>query len=146
MLSGIFTMLTGFARAVAGGLGRSNPAAGLAINPSGFTVLAATVLAGAALAAMLVLVASVARMSRVAAALPLLRRASALRERSWRAGFTRQRDPDAAGRPRPRAPCFLGGEDHAPQTPSLPVVSRRYGSTRPGGPFGTSAAECREAR
>ena len=94
MLGGIFTMLTGFARALAD----------LAINPSGFTALAATALAGAALAAMLVLLASVARISRVAAALPLQRRASALRERSWRAGFTRQRDPDAAGRPRPRAP------------------------------------------
>src|SRR5579859_6425081 len=103
MLGGVFTMLTGFARAAAGGLGQSNAAADFAINPSGFTVLAATVVAGAALAAMLVLVASVARMSRVAAVLPLLRRASALRERSWRAGFTRQRDPDAAGRARPRA-------------------------------------------
>ncbi|HYK32234.1 MAG TPA: DUF6412 domain-containing protein [Streptosporangiaceae bacterium] len=31
-------------------------------------------------------------------------RASALREKSWRAAFLRQCDPDAAGRPRPRAP------------------------------------------
>jgi hypothetical protein len=103
MLSGIFAMLTGFARALAD----------LAINPSGFTVFAATVLAGAALAAMLVLVASVARMSRVAAALPLLRRASALRERSWRAGFTRQRDPDASGKPRPRAPSAAPAVFHS---------------------------------
>jgi hypothetical protein len=94
LLGGIFAMLTGFARAMVE----------LAVNPYGFTALATTALAGAALAAMLVLLASVARISRVAAAMPLLRRASALRERSWRAGFTRQRDPDAAGRPRPRAP------------------------------------------
>ena len=30
--------------------------------------------------------------------------ATALRDRSWRVAFLRQRDPDAAGRPRPRAP------------------------------------------
>ena len=36
--------------------------------------------------------------------LPMIRRASALREKSWRAAFLRQRDPDAAGRARPRAP------------------------------------------
>jgi hypothetical protein len=34
----------------------------------------------------------------------MIRRASALREKSWRAAFSRQRDPDAAGRARPRAP------------------------------------------
>ncbi len=104
LLGSIVAMLTDFARATAVGLGRANTAVGLVVSPHGFTALAATALAGAALAAMLVLLASVARISRVAAALPLLRRASALRERSWRAGFTRQRDPDAAGRARPRAP------------------------------------------
>jgi hypothetical protein len=31
-------------------------------------------------------------------------RATALREKSWRVAFLPQRDPDAAGRPRPRAP------------------------------------------
>ncbi len=31
-------------------------------------------------------------------------RATALRDKSWRVAFLRQRDPDAAGRPRPRAP------------------------------------------
>jgi hypothetical protein len=76
----------------------------LAVSPPALTGLAATALAGAALAAMLVLLASVARVSRVAVALPPTRRVSALRERSWRAAFTRQRDPDAAGRARPRAP------------------------------------------
>jgi hypothetical protein len=51
-----------------------------------------------------VLLTSVAGPSRAAAALPVLRRARALREKSWRAAFLRQRDPDAAGRARPRAP------------------------------------------
>jgi Family of unknown function (DUF6412) len=35
---------------------------------------------------------------------PLVRRAIALRRKSWGAIFQRQRDPDAAGRARPRAP------------------------------------------
>jgi Family of unknown function (DUF6412) len=76
----------------------------VAVSPAALTALTATVLAGAALAAVLAFVASVARVSRTAAALPLRRRASALREKSWRAAFGRQRDPDAAGRARPRAP------------------------------------------
>jgi hypothetical protein len=77
----------------------------LAAGPSGLTALAATVLAGAMLAAVLALLTSVAGVSRTTAALPLIRRASALREKSWRAAFLRQRDPDAAGRTRPRAPA-----------------------------------------
>jgi Family of unknown function (DUF6412) len=79
----------------------------LALSPSGLTALtavAAAVLAGAMLAAVLALLTSVAGMSRAAGALPLIRRARALREKSWRAAFLRQRDPDAAGRARPRAP------------------------------------------
>ena len=76
----------------------------LAVSPSGITVLAATVLAGAMFAAVLTLLVSVAGVSRATAAIPMIRRASALREKSWRAAFLRQRDPDAAGRPRPRAP------------------------------------------
>ena len=76
----------------------------LAVSPSGLTALAATVLAGAMFAAVLALLTSVAGVSRTAAALPLIRRARALREKSWRAAFLRQRDPDAAGRARPRAP------------------------------------------
>jgi hypothetical protein len=81
----------------------------LAVSPSGLigptaTALAATVLAGAVLAAVLALLTSVAGVSRTAAAQPLVRRARALREKSWRAAFLRQRDPDAAGRTRPRAP------------------------------------------
>jgi len=76
----------------------------VAAGPSGLTALAATVLAGAMLAAVLAVITSVAGVSRTAAALPLIRRARALREKSWRAAFLRQRDPDAAGRTRPRAP------------------------------------------
>jgi hypothetical protein len=76
----------------------------LATSPTGLTALAAAVLAGAMLAAVLVLLTSVAGVSRTTAALPLTRRTSALREKSWRAAFLRQRDPDAAGRARPRAP------------------------------------------
>jgi hypothetical protein len=79
----------------------------LAVGPSAswsLTALAATVLAGAMLAAVLSLIASVASVSGLAAAIPLIRRSSALREKSWRAAFLRQRDPDAAGRARPRAP------------------------------------------
>lgn len=71
-------------------------------GPSGtaMTALAVTVLAGA-LAGYL---ACAAWIGRTSAAVPLLGRASALREKSWGAAFMRQRDPDAAGRPRPRAP------------------------------------------
>jgi Family of unknown function (DUF6412) len=76
----------------------------LAVSPSGLTAMAGAVLAGAMLAAVLVLLTSVSGPSRTSATLPMIRRASALREKSWRAGFLRQRDPDAAGRPRPRAP------------------------------------------
>ena len=81
----------------------------LAASPSAaLTALAlggAAVLAGAVLAAaVLALLTSVASLSRTTAALPMIRRASALREKSWRAAFSRQRDPDAAGRSRPRAP------------------------------------------
>src|SRR6476646_10370930 len=81
----------------------------LATSPSGLTALAlggAPVLAKDMLAAaVLALLTSVANPSRTTAALPMIRRASALREKSWRAAFLRQRDPDAAGRSRPRAPA-----------------------------------------
>jgi Family of unknown function (DUF6412) len=74
--------------------------------PSGSPGLAVTVLAGAALAGVLaaVLVGGAA-LARISAAVPQICRAAALREKSWRAAFGRQRDPDAAGRPRPRAPA-----------------------------------------
>ena len=91
---------------VLGGLlaGLLRDLAQLAVSPSALTALAATVLAGAMFATVLALLTSVAGVSRTAAALPLIRRARALREKSWRAAFLRQRDPDAAGRTRPRAP------------------------------------------
>ena len=92
-LGGLLTMLAGLLRDLTQ----------LAMSPSGLTALAATVLAGAMFAAVLALLTSVAGVSRTAA-LPLIRRARALREKSWRAAFLRQRDPDAAGRTRPRAP------------------------------------------
>lgn len=73
--------------------------------PSGLSAVAVTVLAGAVLAgALAVCLASAARLGRLSAAIPLIRRAAALREKSWRAAYLEQRDPDAAGRPRPRAP------------------------------------------
>ena len=93
-LGGLLAMLAGLLRDLAQ----------LAVSPSGLTALAAAVLAGAMFAAALALLTSVAGVSRTAAALPLIRRARALREKSWRAAFLRQRDPDAAGRARPRAP------------------------------------------
>ena len=75
------------------------------LTPTGLPTLALTLLAGAMLAAVLAAcVASSARLTRVSAAIPLVSRATALREKSWGAAFLRQCDPDAAGRPRPRAP------------------------------------------
>jgi Family of unknown function (DUF6412) len=96
-LGGLLAMLAGLLRDLV-------PSTQLAVSPSGLTALAATVLAGAMFVAVLALLTSVAGVSRTAAALPLIRRARALREKSWRAAFLRQRDPDAAGRTRPRAP------------------------------------------
>lgn len=71
----------------------------LMADPSLLTALAAAMLTGA------VLVAVLALLSVVAPAVPMVSRVSALREKSWGAAFGRQRDPDAAGRPRPRAPA-----------------------------------------
>jgi hypothetical protein len=45
-----------------------------------------------------------ARLAAAVTAVPLRSGAAALRERSWRAAFVPQRDPDAPGRARPRAP------------------------------------------
>jgi hypothetical protein len=97
VLGSLLAMLAGLLRDLI-------PSPQLAISPSGLSALATAVLAGAMLAAVLALLISVASLSRTTAALPMIRRASALREKSWRAAFLRQRDPDAAGRPRPRAP------------------------------------------
>jgi len=70
------------------------------VAPSGLLVLAAITLTGM----LIVLLAHSARVAAAVAAIPQGRRAAALREKSWRAGFLPQRDPDAAGRARPRAP------------------------------------------
>jgi hypothetical protein len=94
VLGGLLAMLAGLLRDLTQ----------LAVSPSGLTALAGAVLAGAVFAAALALLISVAGASRATAALPMIRRASALREKSWHAAFLRQRDPDAAGRSRPRAP------------------------------------------
>jgi uncharacterized protein DUF6412 len=67
-------------------------------TPSGAVALATVVLAAALLAVL-------SRAPYLGAALsagPL--RAAALRRKSWGAVFQRQRDPDAPGRARPRAP------------------------------------------
>jgi hypothetical protein len=85
----------------------------LLLAPSSLSAVAVTVLAGAVLAGALAAgLASGARIGRVSAAVPLVRRAAALREKSWCAGFLPQRDPDAAGRPRPRAPSAAPAAAH----------------------------------
>jgi hypothetical protein len=66
---------------------------------AGLLALAAVALASAAI----VLLTRSAWLPGVSAG-PLLRRASALRRKSWAAAFQRQLDPDARGRSRPRAP------------------------------------------
>jgi hypothetical protein len=74
-------------------------------HPAGLAAPAGTLLAGAVLAGLLAAcLAGAARLGRLSAAVPQISRAAALREKSWRAGYLQQRDPDAAGRPRPRAP------------------------------------------
>jgi hypothetical protein len=99
-LGSVLAMLVGFLH----DLGQLAVSPSTLSGASGLTMLAATILAGAMLTAVLALIASVASASGLAAAVPLICRASALREKSWRAAFLRQRDPDAAGRARPRAP------------------------------------------
>jgi len=68
----------------------------------------AAVLAVAAVAVVAVAVvgcmAARATLAGPAAGLPVTRRVAALRDKSWRVAFLRQRDPDARGRTRPRAP------------------------------------------
>jgi Family of unknown function (DUF6412) len=77
---------------------------GLALTtPSGLLALAAIALTG-------MLVTLIARNASITAALttlPLISRATGLREKAWLARFQRQLDPDAAGRPRPRAPSAV---------------------------------------
>jgi Family of unknown function (DUF6412) len=49
-------------------------------------------------------VAADVRVDRALGAVPVVRRVTALRDKSWRTAFLRLRDPDARGRSRPRAP------------------------------------------
>jgi hypothetical protein len=69
-----------------------------AVSPRDLLAVTALALVGLAVA----LLAS--GVARAMAAGPPTGRVVALREKSWSAAFQRQRDPDAAGRPRPRAP------------------------------------------
>ncbi len=91
-LPALFTALAQLA-----GHALATPAPGLAVAAA----LLATSVAVGVLAAVL---APAARAARTSAAGPLVSRAAALREKSWCAAFLRQRDPDAPGRARPRAP------------------------------------------
>ncbi|MER6284233.1 DUF6412 domain-containing protein [Streptomyces sviceus] len=65
---------------------------------SAAVALAATAAAGSALAACSLIA------SRCAPAVPPTRVRTAIRDRARRTAFLSQRDPDAKGRPRPRAP------------------------------------------
>jgi Family of unknown function (DUF6412) len=69
-------------------------------TPQRVAVLTVAVLAVAVVGSL----AAGASLAGAAAGLPVLRRVTALREKSWRVAFQRQRDPDARGRTRPRAP------------------------------------------
>jgi hypothetical protein len=73
-----------------------------ALGPESGLLAVAVLTAAAALFAVL-LVSHAASRSRPTAS-PLLARATALRESTRKAAYLPLRDPDAAGRPRPRAP------------------------------------------
>ena len=70
------------------------------VTPQRLAALAVAVLAVIAAGC----VAAAVRFDRTPAAVPVARRVTALRDKSWRVAFLRLRDPDARGRPRPRAP------------------------------------------
>src|SRR5260370_25969461 len=77
----------------------------------------------AAIALTGMLVAILAHGARIAAAVtarPLTGRAAALREKSWSAAFQRHRDPNAAGRPRPRAPSAVPAAPRRSACPKPP--------------------------
>jgi hypothetical protein len=77
----------------------------LAVLVGGKPSTGLAMLAAITLTAMLVALLAVgARMAAAVTAIPLGSRVAALREKSWRAAFLPQRDPDAPGRARPRAP------------------------------------------
>ena len=81
------------------------PVAGVGFaGQSGFTALSAAVLAAVLAGLAVTILAGSALLARAVTSGPLVSRAAGLREKSWCAAFLRQRDPDAAGRARPRAP------------------------------------------
>jgi hypothetical protein len=91
---------------VTAGLGPLGGLAGLLllgdpVTPQRLAALAVAVLAAVAAGC----VAAAVRVDRAPAAVPVVRRVTALRDKSWRVAFLRLRDPDARGRPRPRAPA-----------------------------------------
>ena len=69
-------------------------------KPAGLMALAAVTLT----CLLVALLAQGARLAATVTAAPQKSGVAALREKSWRAGFVSQRDPDAPGRARPRAP------------------------------------------
>ena len=71
------------------------------VTPQRLAALAVAVLAAVAAGC----VAAAVRVDHVLAAVPVVRRVTALRDKSWRVAFLRLRDPGARGRPRPRAPA-----------------------------------------
>jgi Family of unknown function (DUF6412) len=71
-----------------------------AVRPGGLVALAAITLT----CLLVALLAQGARNTAAVTAAPLLSVTAALREKSWRAGFVPQCDPDGPGRARPRAP------------------------------------------
>jgi hypothetical protein len=94
-LTGMLTQLAGVWRL----------AGHLLLAPSGKPTTDAALLAAVLLVGVFAAcVAGGAAPGRVMLAAPLSSRAAALRTKSWRAAFLPQCDPDAAGRPRPRAP------------------------------------------
>ncbi|RXS77825.1 hypothetical protein EST92_20450 [Streptomyces sp. TM32] len=74
--------------------------AGLLLSQTGLT----TALTAAATTAAMMLLCSAFLVAAAARPLPPGRIRTALRDRERRTAFLPQRDPDAAGRPRPRAP------------------------------------------
>jgi hypothetical protein len=71
------------------------------LTPQRLAALAVAVLAAVAAGC----VAAAVRVDRALGAVPVVRRVTALRDKSWRTAFLRLRDPGARGQPRPRAPA-----------------------------------------
>ena len=94
--------MTLLGRAFAGVWTLAMPALGPTVNIFAGGLLAVAVLTAAA-ALFAVLLVSHAASGRLTAS-PLLARTTALRESTRKAAYLPLRDPDAAGRPRPRAP------------------------------------------